>query len=169
MDTIEAILTRRSVRKFQSTPIKPELFTQLLQAGMNAPSGNNEQPWHFIIVDKREILDAIPKIQPNAKMCYEAPAAIVVCGDLKLEQYKGYCVLNLAAATQNILLAARALELGAVWLGIYPQPERIIDFRKLFNLPEIILPFAAVAIGYSDVLQTKVDRFNKERIHTNQW
>src|SRR5512142_911151 len=108
MDALEAILTRRSVRRYTPEPIAEELLHELLDAAMHAPSAGNEQPWHFVVVTDRETLAAIPRFHPYAVMLRQAPAAIVVCGDPTLEKYHGYWVQDCAAATENLLLAAHA-------------------------------------------------------------
>jgi nitroreductase len=102
-------------------------------------------------------------------MLKEAALAILVCGDEKLELSKGYWPVDCAAATQNILLAAHALELGAVWLGVYPRRERQDGIRKIFNLPDHIHPFSVVSVGYPDEQKAVPERYNEERVHWNKW
>lgn len=169
MDAMEAILTRRSVRNYVKKKVPEKIISEILNAAVSAPSAGNEQPWQFVIIDKREILDEVTTFHPNAKMLLEAPLGILVCGDLKLETFKGYWMLDCSAATQNILLSARALGLGACWLGIYPRDERIIKIRKMMNLPDNIIPFSLVSIGYSTSDQKTVERLDDFRIHMNQW
>jgi len=115
---------------------------------MSAPSAGNQQPWHFIVVNERVLLDRIPEFSPYAAMCRQAPLGILVCGDTTLEKYPGYWIQDCSAATQNLLLAAHDLGLGAVWTGVYPREERIRGFREAFKLPDHILPLAFVVIGY---------------------
>lgn len=169
METLEAIFTRRSIRKFKADPVPKEMLEAVLRAAMAAPSAGNAQPWHFIIVDAKEILEEIPKLNPYAKMATEAPLSILVCADLNLEKFKGFWVQDVSAAVQNLLLAAHDLGLGAVWTGIYPVEERVEGFRRLFKLPENIVPLALVPIGFPNQDYAKVDRFKKERIHYNTW
>lgn len=172
MNTMQAITTRRSVREFDSTkPIPQEIIETLLQAAMSAPSALNQQSWHFIVVTNPELLAQIPKVSPHAQMCLQAKAAIIPCADLGLTKIDlPFWTQDLAAATQNILLAARAEGLGAVWTGIFPNQERVEGFKKLFSLPDTIVPFAAIPLGYTKVEQTvKSDRFRPERIHYNCW
>ncbi len=169
MDTIKAITTRQSVRQFTSQQVTDELIEKLLRAGMQAPSARNFQPWHFVVATERKILDKIPLIHPYAEMMYQAALSILVCGDLSLEASVEYCALNCSAATQNILLAAHDSGLGAVWLGVYPREERIEGLRKLFSIPDDIVPISLIACGYpAEELKTE-DRFKKKRIHQNQW
>jgi len=169
METLQAIRTRRSTRKFTGKRIPEESVIKLLEAAMFAPSARNTQPWHFIVVTERAILDEIPYVHPYAEMCYDAGAAILVCGDKDIEKIEGYLALNCGAATQNILLAAHDLGLGAVWLGAYPREERMSPLIKLFNLPRNIIPVSLVSIGYSEERIQEPERFKEERIHYNNW
>ena len=136
---------------------------------MQAPSARNFQPWQFIVTTERNILDKIPKVHPYAEMMYQATLAILVCGDLNLEKSVEYCAVNCSAATQNILLAAHDCGLGAVWLGVYPREERIAGLKKLFNIPDDIIPISLIACGYPDEEFESEDRFKRERIHKNHW
>ncbi len=164
MEAMEAILTRRSIRKYKEQSIPPELIEKILRAAMQAPSANNEQPWRFIIVEKKETLIKLGMEHPYAKMLLEASVAIVVCGDTTLEKSPGYWVVDTSAATQNILLAAHALGLGAVWLGVYPRPERMALVGTIFALPKAIQPLAIVSLGYPDETKSPTDRFMPDRI-----
>jgi len=169
MDAIDTILTRRSVRTYTEEDIPDEIINKLLEAAVSAPSAGNQQPWHFIILEKREILDKIPDFHTNAKLLKGAQKAILVCADLDLEKYKGYWVLDCSAATQNILLAARALGLGACWLGVYPREDRIKNLKEMLDLPENVIPHSILAIGYTDAKQEKVTREFASRTHKNKW
>lgn len=169
METLEAIRTRRSIRKFTSQKINNETVTKLLEAAMYAPSARDTQPWHFVAVNQKDILHKIPRIHPHANMVYDAPLVILVCGDLLIESIEGYLAINCAAATENLLLAAYDLGLGSVWLGIYPRKERMEGLSKLFELPKNIIPISLVAIGYPDEIVETPERFKKSRIHFNKW
>ena len=167
METLQAIISRRSIRKFISKNIPDEYVLKMLEAAMFAPSARDTQPWHFVVINKRELLNKIPQIHPFADMCRQAPLAILVCGDNQIEKLEGYIALNCGAATQNILLCAHDLDLGAVWLGVYPRKERMEPIAKLFNLPENIIPISLVAIGYPAESKERPNRFKEERIHYN--
>lgn len=169
MDTMEAILTRRSIRKFTDWQVSRDLIREVLEAAMSAPSAGNEQPWHFVVIDDRPILDEIPKIHPHTAMVNEAPVAILVCGDLNLEKYKGFWVQDCSAATQNLLLAAHAKGLGAVWTGFYPVEDRVLGMQRLLGLPEHVIPLALVPIGYPAQKAGRQDRYREERVHYNNW
>jgi nitroreductase len=169
MDAIDAILTRRSIRRYGDEPLPDLVIFELLRAGMAAPSAGNEQPWHFIIIKDRDVLDRMTQIHPYAQMLKEAPMAVLVCGDLMLERHKGFWVQDCAAATQNILIAARAKELGAVWLGVYPREDRVNGLRRLLDIPDGIVPFALIALGYPAEDKRREDRYNVDRIHLERW
>lgn len=169
MEAIEAIHTRRSIRRYSNTPVPDELVEKLLEAAMYAPSAGNEQPWHFVVIRDRAVLDEIPSIHPYAAMTQMAGVAIVVCGDVTLEKHKGFWVQDCSAATQNILLAAHALGLGAVWVGIYPNAERVDGFRRLLGLPDQIIPLALIPLGYPGEKKPQPRRFDRSRIHLERW
>ncbi|KPK76131.1 MAG: NADH dehydrogenase [Phycisphaerae bacterium SM23_30] len=171
MEVIEAILTRRSIRRYTEEPIGEEEMEQLIKAGMAAPSAHNEQPWHFIVIRDRALLEEIPKIHPYAQMLREAAAALAVCGDLEREKNKGlgYWILDCSAAAENILLAAHALGLGACWLGFHPRPERKDALRKLLKLPANVEPLCVIALGHPAEGKGPADRFKADRIHYNVW
>jgi nitroreductase len=163
------IFKRRSIRRYTAQSVPRELITKVLQAGMAAPSAGNEQPWHFIIVDERGILERIPEFHPYSQMLKEASVAIVVCGDLTLEKYQGFWVQDCSAAAENMLLMAEEMGLGSVWLGVYPLEDRVRGVKKLLDLPEQIIPLAILPLGYPAEKKEKIERFDESRIHTNNW
>jgi len=169
MDTIKAIMTRRSIRRFEQRGIEDSKIETLLRAAMQAPSGHNHQPWHLIVITERTILSAIPEFHAYAKMLHEAPAAIMVCGDTRIEESIEYINTDCSAATENLLLAAHDLGLGAVWLGIYPRERRVQEIRRLLDIPHHIIPIALVALGYAAEDRRPEDRFRPERVHRNRW
>jgi nitroreductase len=169
MDAMEAILSRRSIRRYKDQEISHEIVEELLKAAMSAPSAGNEQPWHFMVITERDLLDEIPKFHPYSQMLKQAPLAILICGDENLEKYKGHWVQDCSAATQNLLIAAHAKGLGAVWLGVYPVEDRISGLRKLLEIPECIIPFSLISIGYPDEQKPPSERYNLSRIHNNKW
>ncbi len=169
MEVIEAILTRRSIRKYSREKITDKQIEIILKAAMYAPSAMNQQPWHFIVIDDREKLNRIMEVHPYSKMLKEAGLAILVCGDERLQLSKGYWVVDCGAATQNLLLAAHGIGLGAVWLGVHPREERKLGIRKIFNLPDHVQPFSLISIGYPAEEKLFPQRFKPERIHKNTW
>ena len=169
MDAIKAILTRRSIRTYQKTPLTEEILTTLLKAAMSAPSAGNEQPWHFIIITDTKTINKIPSFHTHAAMLKNTPTALLICGDTHLDKHAGMWIQDCAGSTENILIAAQALHLGSVWLGVFPREERITGLRNLLNIPDHIIPFALVAIGYPAEEKPAANRYNKERIHYNTW
>ncbi|MDF1515191.1 MAG: nitroreductase family protein [Anaerolineae bacterium] len=167
MDALEVIFTRRSIRRYTDNPVSPEDLETILDAGMNAPSANNRQPWHFIVVTDREKLTSITKVHPYTQMLKQAPVAILVCGDTTVSPT--YWEQDCSAATENILLAARALNLGTVWCGVFPNEDRIRGIKSLFNIPDKIQPLNVIALGYPSEIKGRADRFNPDAIHKNTW
>ena len=166
---MDAVLSRRSIRKYNKKPVSDELIKKLLDAAMSAPSAGNEQPWHFIIITDPRILSKIPTFHNHAEMLKGASLAILVCSDMNLDKHKGMWVQDCSAATENMLIAVQAQGLGAVWLGIYPREERINGLRKLLSIPEHIIPFSLISIGYPAETKPKANRYNESRIHYNKW
>lgn len=169
MDAMEAILTRRSVREYTGQPVGREAIEQMMRAAMAAPSAHNEQPWCFVVVQGRSALDELATTGSHAQMAADAAAAIVVCGDLNLELKPNSWVQDCSAATQNILLAAHALGLGAVWTHCHPDPVAERDMRQLFDLPDHVVPLAVVLIGHPAVQASVEDRFLPDRVHWEKW
>jgi len=169
MDAITCIHTRRSIRKYEKRAVGDDLIKQVLEAGMMAPSAGNQQPWQFLVITDPALLARIPEVHPYAGMAPEAAFSVLVCGDLKLEKHRGFWVQDCSAAVQNMLLAAHALGLGGVWTGIYPDEERVSGFRRLFGLPEHVVPLALLPFGHPAQKSERADRFRPERIHKNKW
>ena len=169
MDAIEAILSRRSIRQYKEEAVPKELIDELLKAAMNAPSAKNEQPWHFVIIQDRKVLAEIPKCHEYAGFVKDAPAAIVVCADMKLAGNTPWWVQSCSAATENILIAAQAKGLGAVWVGIYPIDNRVKGIQDLLGLPQDILPFSLIPVGYPAEKKPHENRYQSSRIHYDCW
>lgn len=136
---------------------------------MYAPTARNTQSWQFIVIENKDILKKLSEIHPYGKMLIQSPLAILVVGDKILEKDEKYLAINGAAATQNLLLAAHALKIGSVWLGIYPKQERIIAISDFFKLPSEIIPISLVAFGYADETIPFPKRFNLNKVHYNNW
>jgi len=169
MELLDAIHTRRSIRKYLDTPVPAGMIEAVIRAAMAAPSAGNQQPWLFIVITDRTRLDAIPAFHPYSRMVLTAPAAILVCGDPIGKKWPTFWDQDVSAATQNLLLAARDLGLGTVWVGVYPEQNRMNGFRNLFAIPEHIIPFALVPIGWPDGRFEAVDRFRPELVHAETW
>jgi nitroreductase len=169
MTTLEAIHSRRSIRRFTEQSIDKETVAKILTLTMSAPSAGNAQPWQFIVIDDPELLKRIPKVSPYANFAKNAPLSIVVCAEPSLEKFQGLWPQDCACATQTLLLAAHGLGLGACWTGIYPVEDRVAGFRGLLGLPEGIIPVALVVLGYPGVENERLDRFDPSFVHKNAW
>ncbi|MBD5245087.1 MAG: nitroreductase family protein [Barnesiella sp.] len=148
---LECIMTRTSVREYQNRPVGRDTVEILLRAAMAAPTAVNKQPWTFVVVDEREVLDSLTAYLPYARMLAHAPLAIVTCGDMTRAiegDAREMWVQDVSAATENLLLAAHAVGLGAVWTGVYPIDERVEGVRKALALPDNLVPLAVVPVGY---------------------
>lgn len=166
------IMTRTSVRAYQEKLVEEEKIDKLLRAGMAAPSAVNRQPWHFVVVTDRTILDRLADANPNARFLKGAPLAIVVCGDLDkaLEgRAQEYWIQDCSAATENILLAAHGLGLGAVWTGTYPSESRCKAVAEVLQLPESIVPLNTLVIGYPQKAGQPKDKWNEEKVSYNRY
>jgi nitroreductase len=169
METIEAIKTRRSIRTFSDEMIPEEQLIQILTCGMYAPSAGNQQPWQFILIQDKQVLQKIPDIHEHAHMMSMASAGILICIDSSLEKHKNMAVQDCSAATQNILLAAHALDIGSCWLGVYPREKRMNELRKMLRIPDSVIPFSLIALGIYREKKEQVERFNIQRIHRETW
>lgn len=166
---MSAVFERRSIRKYTDQNITKEQVEQLLKAAFAAPSAGNRQSWQFIIVDDKDILDSITKVHPHSQMLKEAALAILVCGDTSVELYPGYFAQDCSAATENILIAATDMGLGSVWLGVYPRTDRVQDITEIFKLPEGIVPFSIISLGYPAEKKEPSNRYDENKIHFNKW
>jgi nitroreductase len=171
-DAITAILTRRSIRDYTPHPVSEETIKLLLEAGLSAPSAMDERSTEVVVINDRKILDEIHNFNPNPKsfQLKKATVAILVCGNQAKEKNKGqgFLLLDGAVASENILIAANALGLGAVWTAIYPYQDRISKVQKLLNLPEQVIPLNIIPIGYP--AERKMPHpYDASRVHTNRW
>ena len=166
------IFNRTSVRSYKDKTVEKEKIEKLLRAGMAAPTAVNKQPWHFIVVTDKNQLQKLSEANPYAEMAAKAPLAIVVCGDMDkaLEgEAREFWVQDCSAATENILLAATGIELGAVWTSTYPSKERCAAVAKVLGLPESLIPLNTIVIGYPDGEVSPKDKWNKENISYNMY
>ena len=169
---IDCIMTRTSIRSYTQEPVSDEAIETMLRAGMAAPTAVNAQPWHFVVVNAPEALQALSEANPRAKMLQEAPLAIVVCGDMTktLEgKAQEFWIQDCSAAAENILLAAHALGLGAVWTAVYPMEERIEPVRAALGLPETIIPLCTIVIGHPADHPTPKDKWKPENVSYNRF
>lgn len=169
MEVLEALKTRRSIRKYTEQKISEKDIIEILTCAMYSPSAFDKQPWHFVVIDKKKLFDDILKVATHAEMIREASHAIIICGDKNLEENDGLLIQDISAVTENVLLAAHSLGLGAVWVGIYPFNDIEKGMKKLFNIPEHIVPVSIVVIGYPAEKPEQPNRYKAERVHSNKW
>ena len=173
MDAIQAIMTRVSTRQFTDQPIPEEVLHSILVAGMAGPSAVNARPWSFVVVRDKDLLNAMADGNgPAAAPLRRAALGVLVCGDLSRAYAAApdYWVIDGTIACQNMILAAHALGIGSVWLGTWPQENKMAAQKELFRLPEGIVPHSIIAFGFP-AGETKVqpERFEEDRVHLEKW
>ena len=169
---LETIMTRTSIRQYTDQPVEKEKIEAMLRAGMAAPTAVNAQPWHFVVVSDKAKLGELAAANPRAGMLKSAPLAIVVCGDMtKAMEGKGrqFWIQDCSAATENILLAAHAQGLGAVWTALYPMEERMQPVSEALKLPDTLIPLCTVVIGYPAEQPEPKDKWKPENISYNEY
>ena len=170
-DTLSVINSRKSVRHFTGQSVNKEDLSTIIKAGMAAPSAVNYQPWDFVIVTKKELLNKLADGLPYAKMLYQAGAAIIVCADQKkaFENSLQFAVIDSSLASENILLAAEALGLGAVWTAVYPDKSRMDFVSETLNIPDDIIPLNVLPIGVPEGIDEPKNKFKESNIHWEKW
>lgn len=166
------ILERTSVRSYLDKSIEEDKIEKLLRAGMAAPTAVNKQPWHFVVVTDKSLLQKLAKANPYAEIVARAPLAIVVCGDMTKAldgNAREFWVQDCSAASENILLAATGLGLGSVWTGTYPSEERCAAVSEVLGLPETLIPLNTIVIGYPDGEVTPKDKWQESNISYNMY
>lgn len=168
---IENIMTRKSIREFTDREIAKDTLESIVKAGMAAPSAMDKRPWGFVVVTERSVLDSLNAVHPYANL-KTATAAIIVCGELKKAiegEGQEYWVQDCSAATENILLAAHAYGLGAVWCGVYPSKERVEQVSKVLAIPSDVIPLNIITMGYPNENPDVKDKWNPANIHYQKW
>ena len=164
---IENIMNRKSVRKYSDEKIEQEKIDTILKCAMAAPSAMNKQPWEILVVTEKEKLEKLAQIAPNASYSKNAQLAIIVCGDSSVSDK--FWIQDCCAVTENILLAAESLGLGAVWCAVYPSEEKVKEIREFFNLPENVIPLNIIPMGYPFDKEEPKQKYNPEKVHLNNW
>lgn len=162
---MEAIFKRRSIRKFQETPVPAKLTEKILRAGMAAPSAGDSREWEFILFEDAGKKAGIMEASEYAFPLKTAPLCILVCANLKEAVYEEHWEQDCSAAMENMLLEATYLGLGNIWLGIYPHKNRVDTVRELFSLPEHVIPMGLFAAGYAAKEKPPIDRYMEDRVH----
>lgn len=168
---MNSIFERRSIRSYQDKHVSDETIETILRAGMYAPSAGNEQPWEFVVIRSKKMLESLCSIHPHAKALLSCNVAIAICGNLSCQKYSAqYWVLDCTLAGQNIMLQAQEMGLGSVWLGVYPCKYRMENIVELLHLPQNVVPLSIIALGYpaGSIPETE-DRFKRDKIHLELW
>ena len=167
---IQAILGRRSIRRFLQRPVESDKIDCLIECACAAPSAANSRPWHFVVVDDRVTLDASAEAHPYGKMLFQAPLAVVVCGDPgKSDLARLYWEEDCSAAMENLLVAAHALGLGGVWLGVQHTPQREAALRVILSIPETVRVLGVAALGYPGEAKAPHSGWDEGSIHRDGW
>lgn len=168
---INNIMTRTSVRHFTDKTIAADTLETILKAGMAAPSAVNAQPWDLIVVTDRDMLDRLNAVKPHLNL-ETATAAIIVCGNMNRAMQgfgREYWIQDCSAVTENILLATHALGLGAVWCGVYPNPDVYPAVTTILGLPEEAIPLNIISMGYPAEEQHPKDKWDPSKVHYQHW
>lgn len=169
---LNAIQTRVSVRQFTGEKISNEQINTLLHCAMSAPSAMNKQPWAFVVVTDEALLRKMGEAFPFSRCGNGAACAFVMCGDMTKTiegEGQGFWINDVSAATENLLLAAHAMGLGAVWTGVYPSRERTAQVQELLGLPEYIISMCIVPVGIPAEQPAVKQKFKEENVHYNRW
>lgn len=169
MKALNALLSRRSIRRYRPEPVPAKHVRTLLDVAMRAPSAADARPWHFVVIDRKKQLVELADAMPHCDMLREAPLALLVVGDPSLEKIPGFWMQDTAAATENILLAAHAMGYGAVWIGLHPVEERVAAVRRLLGMPASVIPLALVSVGLPAETLPPEDRYDEGKVHRNAW
>jgi nitroreductase len=169
MEIQEALLKRRSIRKYKDQKISKDDLNRILKAAMYAPSAMNLQAWQFILIDDKNVLIETIKSIHYAEMLKQSAAAILICGDSAVEKNESWLLQNCSAAIQNILLSAHGLGIGSCWIAIHGMVDVYKNIKSQFKLPENIVPVSLISLGYPDETLTTEERFKQDKIHYNKW
>ncbi|MGB4592458.1 MAG: nitroreductase family protein [Coriobacteriia bacterium] len=169
MDAMEAILGRRSIRRYTADAVSDADIETILRTGMAGPTAGNQQSWRFVVTTDATTRGEMAECTPYGAMLREAPLAITVCGDLRDLQHPQMWQQDCGAAVENMLVAIHALGLGAVWLGFWPKEERVVPLKKALVLPDGVEPLAVLAIGHPLESKPPADRFDPEKVRYGRW
>ncbi|MCF7817829.1 MAG: nitroreductase family protein [Kiritimatiellales bacterium] len=168
METIRAIMTRRSIRSWTDEPVTAQERKTILEAAMNAPSAADARPWHFVTIDDPLVINQFAGLG-GTEMLSDSTFMVLVCGDAGREVYPGFWPQDCSCAAQNMQLAAHDIGIGCVWIAIYPLEERVQVCRKILGIPSAITPFALLAMGVPNEVLPPENRYDEGRVHQNNW
>jgi nitroreductase len=166
MDILSVIFSRRSIRKYEERKLERDVLVQLLQAAMAAPTAANARPWEFVVVDEPEYLDPLKAVLPFGQ--YNAPAAIVVCGNPDIANNSAgrlYWVQDCSAALENMMIAAAGMGLGSVWIGVYPLESRVKSVRTVLHMPENATPLGVMYVGHPAEEKEARSQYDPHRVY----
>ena len=166
MELKDVLLKRRSIRKFTEAPVSEEMIEELLHAAMSGPSACNKKPWEFYVITNETVLEELKSSSKFTK--FDAKLAIVVCGNLSRAlpmQLADYWIQDCSAATENILLRATDLGLGAVWCGIHPQKRAEKKVREILGLSDKLIPLNVIFMGHPAEEPEARDQYEEKRGH----
>lgn len=171
---LECIMTRASVRKYKPETVNDSIITDVLKAGMAAPTAANQQAWHFVVITNQTLKDSISDAFQWTKMVKDCAFAVVVCGDMSRlfdgdREEGGFWTLDCSAASENMLLAAHALGLGGVWCGIYPEEDRMSRLSEILNLPDNLRPLNILSFGYPETSVVPKQKWNPRKVSYNRF
>jgi nitroreductase len=166
---MDIINKRRSIRVYKDKVVEKEKIEKLLRAAMQAPSAANQQAWEFIVVEDKETLKKISEMSPYSKPAVNSPLTFIVLGNKDNMMVPECWQQDLGAAVENLLLEAVELDLGGVWMAVAPMEERMSYIKKLFNLPENIVPYSVIPVGYPREEPWFADRYDSNKVHYEKW
>jgi nitroreductase len=169
MDNLEAIFSRRSIRKYTGEPVTEQELETVLRAGFHAPTAHNLKPVDFIVIKDKNTFEHIASFHPYAKMLLEAEVCIVVCGNQAKQEMTGFLIQDCSAAIENILIAANGIGLGAVWCGLYPVEELTSQMKEACSIPDDIIPVGMIVLGRKGEEKKVFDRYDPTKIHNDKW
>ena len=163
MDALEALLTRRSVRKFKPDPVSREALARIVDAGRLAPTARNVQPWEFVVVTDGDVRRRLAELSEFGKFIANAPACIVV-----LATATRYYVEDGSAATANMLVAARALGLGSCWVA-GEKKTYAPEIVATCGAPSHLRVVSLIAIGHPVEIPSPEKRTLDDVLHWDQF
>jgi len=168
---LEVIFGRRSIRSFRAGTVTDAQVKTLLDAAMSAPSAVGKDPWRFVVIRNPETLDRLGAELSNGAMLPEAGLGIVVCGDIEAahDRQLSYLLQDCAAAIENLLLAAHAMDLGACWLGVHPREGRIRKVCEILGIPSPVIPVACLAVGLPGESKEPRTRYSETFVRREGW